>query len=151
MLTTGKSPGFTLIEALVALAILLTGVAGSAVLLLQTVRQERESGHRRAALRLAGSMADQLRAVRRPDGRAVLAITGVDPASACADLAASCAAEQAADQLLESWTADAVFSLPQGASASVGIPDPLLPSYLISIEWPSAGGSTQQLELPVTT
>ena len=78
MLSARPVHGFTLIETLVALAILLLGIAGSAVLLLQTVRQERESGHYRAALRLAGSMADQLRAVRRPDNHALLAMTGIE-------------------------------------------------------------------------
>jgi len=151
MLTPDRTHGFTLTEALVALAILLLGIGGSAALLLQTVRQERESGHRRAALRLAASMADQLRALRRPDGRPVLAISGVDPDNACADHAAACAAEQAAARLLAEWTANASFSLPQDVAASVTVPDPLIPEYLIAIDWPSAGGGIQRLELPVTT
>jgi type IV pilus modification protein PilV len=151
MLKVDRTPGFTLIEALVALTVLLLGIAGSAVLLLQTVRQERESGERRAAIRLAASMADQLRALRRPDGRPVLAISGVDPDNACADYAASCAAEQAAVRLLAEWTADASFSLPQDVSAIVTVPNPLIPEYLISIAWPSAGGGAQRFELPVKT
>jgi len=151
MLKVDRTPGFTLTEALVALVILLLGIAGSAALLLQTVRQERESGERRAAIRLAASMADQLRALRRPDGHALLAITGADPAGACADDTASCPAEQAAVRLLSEWAADASFSLPQDVSAIVAVPDPLIPEYLISIDWPSAGGGTHRLELPVTT
>ena len=151
MLKVDRTAGFTLIEALVALAVMLLGIGGSAALLLQTVRQERESGERRAAIRLAASMADQLRALRRPDGHAVLAITGVDPAGACADDAASCSAEQEAVRLLAEWTADVSSSLPQDVSATVGVPDPLIPEYLISIAWPAAGGGTQLLELPVAT
>ncbi len=151
MLTVRPARGFTLTEALVALAILVVGLASSAALLLQTVRQERESASRRAALRLATSMADQLRAVRRPDGRPVLAISGVEPAMACADHPPSCAAEQAAGRLFADWTSDAMFALPQGASAGIVVSDPLIPRYLISIDWPSVGGGTERLVLPVTT
>lgn len=151
MLTKTPARGFTLIEAIVALTVMLAGLGGSAALLLQTVRQERESGNRRAALRIATSMADQLRAVRRPDGRAVLAITGVEPATACADHPPSCAAERAAERLRVAWAAEAVLTLPQGAAASVGVPNPLVPEYLISIDWPAAGGGTVRLDLPVTT
>lgn len=151
MLRATGSRGFTLVEALVALAILLAGLAGAAALLLQTVQQERESGNRRAALRLATSMADQLRAVRRPDGRPVLAIAGVDPARACTDEPDSCAAEQAAGRLLAEWTADVLLALPQGTSAAVAVPDASIPDYLIAIDWPSAGGVAQRLEFPVST
>jgi len=151
MLTIVPARGFTLIEALVALAILVAGLAGAAALLLQTVRQERESGSRRAALRIATSMADQLRAIRRPDGRAVLAITGVEPAMACADHPPSCATELAAERLRFNWTQEATFALPQGAAVNIGVPDPLVPEYLISINWPAVGGGTEQLRLPVTT
>lgn len=151
MLTAVPARGFTLTEALVALVILVAGLAGSAALLLQTVRQERESGNRRAALRLAASMADQLRAVRRPDGRPALAISGMEPANACANHPPSCLAERAAGRLLGDWTAEALFALPQGASVGVVVHDALIPEYLISIDWPSAGGGMQRLEFPVAT
>lgn len=151
MLKTAPVRGFTLVETLVALSILLTGLAGAAAVLLRTVQQERESGHRRAALRLAASMADQLRTVRRPDGRAAFSITGTDPAAACAGDPGNCAAELAAGRLLAEWTADVLLALPQGAAAAVAVPDPSHAQYLIAIEWPSAGGGSQHLELPVTT
>jgi type IV pilus modification protein PilV len=151
MLKNARVRGFTLTEALVAIAIMVVGLASSAALLLQTVRQERESGSRRAALRIATSMADQLRAVRRPDGHAVLAITGIAPNVACADHPPSCETERAAERMRISWLADAAFALPQGAAAGVGVPDPLLPEYLVSIDWPAVGGGMEQLRLPVTT
>ncbi|MBF8292930.1 MAG: Prepilin-type N-terminal cleavage/methylation protein [Steroidobacteraceae bacterium] len=151
MLKNARARGFTLTEALVAIAIMVVGLAGSAALLLQTVRQERESGSRRMALRIATSMADQLRALRRPDGRAVLAITGIGAMVACAEHPPSCETERAAEWIRISWLADAAFSLPQGAAAGVGAPDPVLPEYLISIDWPAAGGGMERLRLPVTT
>ena len=151
MLKIAPSRGFTLIEALIAIAIMIAGLAGSAALLLQTVRQERESGSRRAAIRIAASMADQLRAVRRPDGQAVLAISGIEPAVACAEHQTSCEAERAADRLRAAWAAEVALALPQGAAARVRVPNPLVPEYLISIDWPAIGGGMERLELPVTT
>jgi hypothetical protein len=41
--------------------------------------------------------------------------------------------------------------LPQGAAVSIGVPDLVVPEYLISINWPAVGGGTEQLQLPVTT
>ena len=151
MLKNARARGFTLTEALVAIVIMVAGLASSAALLLQTVRQEGESGSRRAALRVAASMADQLRAIRRPDGHAVLAITGIGAMVACADHPPSCETERAAERMRISWLADAVFSLPQGAAARIDVPDPPLPQYLISIDWPAIGGGMERLRLPVTT
>lgn len=151
MLTIGAARGFTLIEALVAIAIMIAGIGGSAALLLKTITQERESGSRRTALRFANSMADQLRAVRRPDGRAVIAITGIAAVEACADQPTSCESERAAERLRDAWIAEAAAALPQGASARVDVPDPLVPEYLVSIDWPAVGGGTERLRLPVTT
>ena len=151
MLTVVPVRGFTLPEALIAIVIMVAGLAGSAMLLLQTVRQERESGSRRAAIRMAASIADQLRAVRRPDGRPLLAVTGVNPATACAGQPASCAPEFAAERIRNSWTAEAASSLPQGATIGVSVPDPMAPEYLISIDWPATGSGMLHLRLPVTT
>lgn len=151
MLTIGVARGFTLIEALVAIAIMVVGIGGSAALLLQTIRQERESASRRTALRIANSMADQLRTVRRPDGRAVLAITGITAADACVNQPGSCESERAAERLLVAWIAEARSALPQGALASVAVPDAQVAEYLISIDWPAAGGGVERLRMPVTT
>ena len=151
MLTIGLARGFTLPEALIAIVIMVAGLAGSAVLLLQTVRQERESGSRRAAIRIAASIADQLRAIRRPDGRPVLAITGIDPATACAGQPASCAPERAAERMRSTWATEVESLLPQGATVGVAIPDPLAPAYLLSIDWPATGSGMLHFRLPVTT
>jgi type IV pilus modification protein PilV len=151
MLKNARVRGFTLTEALIAIVIMVAGLASSAALLLQTVRQESESGSRRAALQVAASMADQLRAIRRPDGHAVLAITGIGAMVACADNPPSCETERTAERMRISWLADVAISLPQGAAAGVGVPDPAVPEYLISIDWPAIGGGIERLRLPVTT
>jgi Tfp pilus assembly protein PilV len=120
--------GFTLIEALVGLALMLAGLAGAGIVLLQSVQYERESSGRRSAMRLAASLADELRALVRADGSA---IPPDDPA-------------------LIAWLDSVRTSLPNGANATIE-PDEALPvTYTVTIEWPVAGVGLQRLVLPVT-
>jgi prepilin-type N-terminal cleavage/methylation domain-containing protein len=121
--------GFTLIEVLVALALLLAGLAGAGIVLGQSIQYERESGSRRAAIRLAASLADELRALDR------------DPTtSLTADAPA-----------IRTWTAAAKSALPAGGIAKIEIDESTPARYLIRIEWPVAGVGTQHFVLPVTT
>ncbi len=129
MLIGGRSNGFTLIEVLIALALMLAGLAGAGIVLLQSVQYERESSHRRAAIRLAGSLAEELRALNRGDGIALAADT---PA-------------------ILAWSAKVAAVLPAGSNARVEADDSIPVNYLISIEWPVAGVGVQRLVLPVTT
>lgn len=129
MLRALRSKGFTLVEALVGLALMLAGLAGAGVVLLQSVQHERESSHRRTAFRLAGSLAEELRALDRRDGSRL---------------------EADASSIL-AWTATVQASLPAGAAARVEVGDSWPVTYTITIEWPVAGVGTQRLVLPVTT
>jgi prepilin-type N-terminal cleavage/methylation domain-containing protein len=121
--------GFTLIEALVALSLMLMGLAGTGLALGRSLQHERESGSRRAALRLAASLADELRALDRD------AFESLDPDATA----------------LAAWSAGVAAALPAGTSARVerdgGTPE----GYVIFIEWPVAGVGMQRLVLPVTT
>jgi prepilin-type N-terminal cleavage/methylation domain-containing protein len=65
MLSRRRPRGFTLVEALVALALMLAALAGAGLVLGRSIQHERESGTRRAAIRLAGSLAEELRALDR--------------------------------------------------------------------------------------
>lgn len=121
--------GFTLVEVLVALALMLAGLAGAGLVLGRSIQQERESGSRRAAIRLAASLADELRALDR-------------------DAAASLAPDAPA---LDAWFATARAALPAGTVARVDIEAGLPARYRITIEWPVAGLGMQRLVLPVTT
>lgn len=121
--------GFTLIEVLVALALLLAGLAGAGIVLGQSIQYERESGSRRAAIRLAASLADELRALDR------------DPTT-------SISADAPA---IRTWTAAAESALPAGGIARIEIDESAPARYLIRIEWPVAGVGTQRFVLPVTT
>jgi Tfp pilus assembly protein PilV len=129
MLNRRRAPGFTLVEALVALVLMLVGLAGAGLVLGRSIQHERESGTRRAALRLAASLADELRALDR-------------------DAFASLAPDAPA---IAAWSAAAAAALPAGASATVERDGAAPEGYLIRIEWPVAGLGTQRLVLPVTT
>lgn len=129
MLNRDAAAGFSLIETLVALALLLAGVAGASLLLLQCVQYERESANRRTAIRLAGSLAEELRSLRRDDGE---------------PLAADAAA-------IVAWIAGVQAALPVGTTARVDIGGARPARYTIQIEWPVAGQGRQRLSLPVAT
>lgn len=126
MLSARPDTGFTLIEALIALTVMLAGIAGAAALLLRTVQYERESATRRAVLRQAASLADELRVLALADG-------------------GSSGAMQAA---IAAWSAEVEASLPAGGNAEV-VPDPASGIFRVSIDWPAAGGERQRLTLPV--
>ena len=129
MLSQRNAAGFTLVEALVALALMLVGLAGAGLALGRSIQHERESGNRRMALRLAASLADELRALDR-DAFASLAVDAPEIAA---------------------WSTAAVAALPVGATASVERDDATPAGYLIRIEWPVAGVGLQRLLLSVTT
>jgi len=121
--------GFTLVEVLVALALMLAGLAGAGIVLGRSIQQERDSGSRRAAIRLAGSLADELRALDR-------------------DSASSLAPDATA---IQAWSAAARAALPAGSGATVESEAGVPARYRITIEWPVAGLGMQRLVLPVTT
>lgn len=128
MLSRRAIRGFTLIEAMVALGILLAGIAGSSVMLLRSVQHERESATRRTAIRLAGSLAEELRVLQPPAGASL-------PADAPA---------------LSAWRAAAMSALPDGAEARVEPAGTAPPMYRVTIAWPVAGLGLQRLALAIT-
>lgn len=121
--------GFTLVEALIALSLMLACLAGAGIVLGRSIQHERESGTRRTAIRLAGSLAEELRSLDRNPSASI----AVD------------------DPALLAWSEAAIASLPAGSATRIepaaGIPD----RYRITIEWPVAGLGTQRIVLPVTT
>lgn len=129
MLNRRADAGFSLIETMVALALLLAGIAGASLLLLQCMQYERESANRRAAIRLADSLAEELRAMRRDDGEPL----AVDAAAIVA------------------WIAGVEATLPAGSSARVVVEGARPARYTLQIEWPVAGQGTQRLRFPVAT
>jgi len=128
MLSCRSPRGFTLIEAMVALALMLAGLAGAGLVLLQSIQHERESSHRRAANRFAGSLAEELRAFRRGDGTPL-------PVDA---------------PFIVDWIATVEAALPAGSVAGVEADGEAPAHYRVTIEWPAAGAGSHRLLLPVT-
>jgi len=128
MLNSRPSRGFTLIEAMVALALMLAGLAGASLVLLQSIQHERESSHRRTANRLAGSLAEELRAFKRGDGTPL-------PVDA---------------PFIVDWIATVESVLPAGSMARVEAGGAAPEHYQLTIEWPAAGAGSHRLLLPVT-
>lgn len=129
MLRRRPARGFTLIEALVALSLMLMGLAGTGLALGRSLQHERESAHRRAALRLAASLAEELRALDRD------AFASLEPDAPA----------------IAAWSAAVAAALPAGTSARVERDGETPEGYFIFIEWPVAGAGMQRLTLPVTT
>jgi len=129
MLKARFAAGFTMIEVLVALALMLAGLAGAGIVLGQSIQYERESGSRRAAIRLAGSLAEELRALDR-------------------DVSTSIASDAPE---IRAWTTSVLAVLPAGSVARVDVEVAVPARYRITIEWPVAGLGMQRLVLPVTT
>jgi type IV pilus assembly protein PilV len=133
--------GFTLPEALVALTLLSAGLAATSAMLVQAMRHEREAACRTAAVRLAGSLAEQLRLLRRSDGLPLQSIADANESPACAADAADCTLELEAARVLEAWRARVTAHLPEGSASTVAVLDEAAPSYLIRIEWPDPGAT----------
>lgn len=149
---SAASLGMALVEALVAMLLLSAGLAAAAAMLVQTIRSGREAAQRIAAVRLAETLAEDLRTLRRPDGQALGSVAGLDPAAACAGSLPSCPLEREAARRVDAWRREFADVLPAGAGARVEIANPAVPAYVIRIEWHSpadARGST--VVLPVET
>lgn len=129
MLRPQGARGFTLVEAMVALGIMLAGIAGCSLLLLRSVQHERESATRRAATGLAGSLAEELRVLTSP---------GIAPLAPDAPV-------------IVEWRARVLAELPDGADASVDPAGTTPPGFRITIAWPVSGFGMQRLTLAVTT
>lgn len=145
------SRGYTLAEALVALLLLSAGLLAGAAAVLEALRHERAAAERAAAMRVAVSLAEELRAAPRPDGRALLSVTGIDPAEACEGHPPSCAAESAAAAALESASGWAGRALPAGATVSVEVPAAEHASYRIHVAWPGGEPEWSRWRLAVDT
>lgn len=144
--------GFTLIESLVAMTVLSASLAVSAASLVQTLHNQRRATERSTALRLAASFAEELRGLRRADGRALRLLTREGPADSCGDGPADCAAEAHAAARLQAWFDAVAATLPEGATATAHAPDPAVPAYDIAVEWPdTASGTAVSLQLRVVT
>jgi type IV pilus modification protein PilV len=145
-----KHSGIALVEALVAVTLLSASLSATAALLVQALRYEREGACRTAAVRLASSLADELRTLRRRDGLALQAVAMGADGSSCSGDADDCAVEHAAATRLGNWRDEVAASLPIGSASQVEVLDSTAPAYLIRISWPMPGANEDsRLQLAV--
>jgi len=135
-----RPTGFSLPEVLVALTLLSSSLATTALMLVQALRHEREAACRSTAVRLAGTLAEQLRLLQRSDGRPLQSIAGVGGPASC-EVAADCVVESDATRVLDAWYGEAHANLPAGSSAGVELLGDAPPAYLIRIDWPDGDPS----------
>ena len=111
-----RARGFTLMEALISLAVLSIGLLGAAAMLLDSMRTHADALRRVAAANLARDMADRIRA--NPLGRAAYDTRSPAAADLACNAASECAplAVAAADLAHFASAAGALF--PAGRSAA---------------------------------
>jgi type IV pilus assembly protein PilV len=110
-----RQRGVSIVEALVALVVLSTGMLGIAVMYLESVRANRTALSRTLAVHLVNDMADRIRANRM--GRDKYAASfGTTPPAAKTDCGQNdCTAADLAAYDLRTWYDAVVKALPQGA------------------------------------
>jgi type IV pilus assembly protein PilV len=145
MRTHGRSArGFSLLETLIALAVLSVGLLGAAAMLLDSLRINAAALHRLGATQLARDMADRIRA--NPHGRMFYDTrTAVAPAPDCGTGGCDPAQRAAADRASFSSAARALF-VHQHLSASVEFEPAIGPAaperYVITLRWRDARDAT---------
>lgn len=114
------SAGFTLIEVLVAVFVLASGILGLAALQAASLRNNQSAYYRSQATQLAYDMADRLRANIR-DANDLASSTYVtllpedaEAQSACTQVSTTCTPAIMAEQDLFQWNQDIVAMLPGG-------------------------------------
>jgi type IV pilus assembly protein PilV len=129
-----RTAGFSLVEVLVALAVLAAGLLGAAALAVDTVQAQHRGMLRAQAQRLAADFAERLRGNRagllayREEPARFGCISGATPGERCTP-------EELAREELADWRDDIARMLPGGrgeVTLSAGAP-PL--AYEISLRW----------------
>jgi len=135
------SRGFSLVEVLVALVILSVGLLGSAVLLLDGLRDQALASRQEAALGLVADIADRIRSNPLARG-AYDTDTAPLTAGSCEDAASCDPAALAAHDLLAFRSAASALLLPHRPIASIhfepAIGTAATDRYVISLSWHDA-------------
>ncbi len=146
--------GFSMLEALLAIAVLSVGLLGAAAMLLDSLRNSADALHRLGATQLARDMADRIRA--NPHGRAHYDTrTAVEPVADCAARGCDAAERAAADRIGFASAARALFAH-HHFTASVEFEPAIGPAaperYVITLRWRDArdaAGDTDAVSLQV--
>ena len=137
-----SNAGFTLLEVLIALCVLATGMLGIGVMLLESVRASRSALHRTAAVILAADLGERIRANRvAGDAYALGAGTVAGaPASECT-VSDACDPFEVAAFDLYLWQRTVLEALPAAVASVQVAPVGGLPAntYAITIRWAQPG------------
>lgn len=137
-----QARGFTLVEVLVALAVLAVGLLGIAVLIVGSLRGTRLALERTQAVNLAGDMLERIRA-NAAAGNAYDTLDGTpDPRlePACERHDGHCEAPVMASHDLARWLVAVSRSLPGGTGNVDVVPvGTALHRYAISVGWSQSG------------
>jgi len=142
MRSRSNDAGFTLLEVLIALCVLATGMLGIGVMLLESVRASRSALHRTAAVALAADLGDRIRANRMAGDDYALGagtLAGA-PTSECA-LSDACGPSDVAALDLYQWQQAVLTALPAAVTRVQVAPVSGLPAntFAISIRWAQPG------------
>ena len=131
--------GFTLVEVMVALAVVSIGMLGIASLYTQALGAARTTQYRSQAINLLADMADRIRANR---------LGGAAYAGAAADNncgltgGATCTPAELAAYDLYTWGQSVEDLLPAGQWSVTRTAATALPTYTINVEWDEVGHGT---------
>jgi len=145
--------GFTIIEALIAAAVLAVGMLGNATMLLHSLQTNRLALQRTQAVAMAADMADRIRANRAAAASFALAAgTMLAPAAKSCNAAHPCSPSDVAAVDSSEWQQSVMLALP-GARTSITVAPAASTAanlYTITIDWVQAGdGAIASISLTV--
>lgn len=132
--------GFTLIDVLIALAVLAVGLLGVALMQTLNLRYTRSADQRSKAINLAGEMLDMIRANRSQVG----AYTAITPASFTGTALGGCTPPNNlnASDNIDRWKCEVREELGEDATAAVTIP--AAGRVQVTVTWGDAAAGPQQ-------
>ena len=132
------SDGISMIEVLVAMAILVVGLLGAAGMQVSSMRSHQDGYERTIALHQVSDMADRMRANKQAAIQGAYAIANpVDPV--CFNAPAGCTAQQMAQFDVFSWNADNLRLLTGGNGAVTAVLG-ANGVFLITVNWIGRNG-----------
>jgi type II secretory pathway pseudopilin PulG len=137
--------GFSLVETLATVVVLMSGLATAAAALVQSIRLEAEVAVVARSARLARDLAEELRALPRPDAALPGALDGESPEAACVDLPSACPVELAVRDLVLDWPRRVRAGLGPAAIGDIRVAGDDRPRVAISLR-PRASAAAFELQ-----